>query len=84
MRTALRRMGNSAGMIIPKPILAEIGATVGAVFDVLVEKDRLILAPLSGGPRAGWAEAAEALGKNEDESVEWQAFGNEGDSNLEW
>ena len=29
MRASIRRMGNSAGIILPKPVLAELGLQVG-------------------------------------------------------
>ncbi len=29
MRAQLRRMGNSSGIIIPKPVLAQLGVTPG-------------------------------------------------------
>lgn len=43
-RTALRRMGNSTGMIVPKAILAAMGAREGEPLDVSVENGRLIAA----------------------------------------
>ncbi len=83
MRTSLRKMGNSTGMIVPKAVLAELGATVGAAFDISVEAGRIVLAPLRDDPRAGWAEAAQAIGEA-DGAAEWQGFGNEGDADLLW
>jgi antitoxin MazE len=44
-RTALRRMGNSTGMIVPKAILAELGAQAGEAIDLRVEGGRLVAAP---------------------------------------
>jgi len=29
MRSAIKKIGNSAGIVIPKPLLAEIGAKAG-------------------------------------------------------
>lgn len=43
-RTALRRMGNSTGMIVPKAILAALGAREGEALDVSVENGRLVAA----------------------------------------
>ncbi|NNM78581.1 hypothetical protein HJG53_16965 [Sphingomonas sp. ID1715] len=43
-RTALRRMGNSTGMIVPKAILAAMGAREGEPLDVSVENGRLVAA----------------------------------------
>ena len=87
MRTALRKMGNSTGMIVPKSILTQVGAGVGAAFDITVEGGRIVLAPLRDQPRLGWAEAAEALGVEEgldQEAAEWTGFANDADESLEW
>lgn len=43
-RTALRRMGNSTGMIVPKTVLAELGAREGEALDLRVEDGRLVAA----------------------------------------
>ena len=85
MRTALRKMGNSTGMIVPKALLAEIGAASGTAMDVRVEDGRLIATPVSRA-RDGWAEAAVAVAAAEEDPDEaaWQAFGNEGDDELKW
>lgn len=44
-RTALRRMGNSTGMIVPKAVLAALGAVAGEPLDIGVEDGRLVAAP---------------------------------------
>ncbi len=84
MRTALRRMGNSTGMIVPKPILTEIGAAAGAAFEISVENGRIVLAPLAEHPRAGWAEAAQAIGAEDDGAAEWRSFAKDEDDALQW
>jgi antitoxin MazE len=57
MKTAIRKMGNSHGVIIPKPLLAEIGAKANDQVDMKVEAGRLVIAPLGHDPRAGWSSA---------------------------
>ena len=42
-RTALRRMGNSTGMIVPKAVLAALGAQAGEPLDMGVEDGRLVV-----------------------------------------
>jgi len=85
MRTALRKMGNSTGVIIPRTALSQAGLTTGTGLDVSVEGNRIVLTPLKEHPRAGWAEAAAAIADEEDpEAAEWRAFGNEADSELTW
>ena len=51
MKTAIRKMGNSHGIIIPKPLLAEIGAKANDRVDMKVEAGRLVIAPVGRDPR---------------------------------
>ncbi len=84
MRASVRRMGNSNGVIIPKPLLAQLGIGTGDSFDLSVEGDRLVLAPSVGVPQAGWAEEARAIAEAGDDALVWPEFGNEIDSDLTW
>lgn len=85
MQTALRKMGNSVGMIVPKAILQELGATAGTAIDVRVEEGGFV-SKLIRHPRAGWAEDAERIGALPltEEEEDWMGFGNEGDAELRW
>ena len=84
MQTALRKIGNSVGMIVPAAILGEIGATVGASLDLRVENGKIIATPVSG-VRAGWATAAATLRDEPSTDIDaWQGFANEDDSTLAW
>ena len=84
MRAQLRRMGNSSGVIIPKPILAQLGVTAGDSLELAVEAGRLALAPIPAHPSAGWAEAARQIAEAGDDAPVWPEFGNEGDADLQW
>ncbi len=85
MQTALRKMGNSTGMILPQSILKEIGASTGAKMDVRVQDGKLIITPLADSIRAGWAESAADVGGHADhESDTWQGFSNADDADLTW
>ncbi|MEH3035934.1 MAG: AbrB/MazE/SpoVT family DNA-binding domain-containing protein [Sphingomonas adhaesiva] len=85
METALRKMGNSVGMIVPKAILQELGATVGTPLDVRVDAGRVIVTPLRKA-RSGWAEDAACLASHEItvEEKEWLDVAVEGDCELDW
>ena len=61
MKSAIRKMGNSHGVIIPKPLLDEIGAKVNDAVDVKVHKGKIVISPIESRPRAGWAEASKRL-----------------------
>lgn len=84
MRTALRKVGNSAGMIVPKAILDELGSKPGEEFDIRVEAGRIVATPLRNPPRFGWAEAAGDMGATAEEDPAWTGFGNDADRDLAW
>jgi antitoxin MazE len=84
MQTAVRKLGNSAGVIIPKSVLAELGLSAGDVVDMRLEDGRLILAPVQQIRRAGWAEASRAVAASGDDPLVWPEFGNAGDADLAW
>jgi antitoxin MazE len=85
MQTALRKMGNSTGMIVPRAILGEIGLGVGATLDVRVEDGTIIATPIKIERRVRWADAAAAIDSfGEGDEADWQGFGNESDDALTW
>lgn len=76
MQTALRKMGNSTGMILPKPILKELGVESGSAMDVVVENGRVIATPVKRKVREGWEEAAKRVGAEPltQEEQDWLGF----------
>jgi antitoxin MazE len=84
MRASVRRMGNSAGIILPKPVLAELGVTVGDDVSLSMEKGRVVLVPAETHPREGWAEAARKIAEAGDDGLVWPEFANAGDDDLTW
>jgi antitoxin MazE len=84
MLTALRKMGNSTGMILPKPILKALGIETGAAMELVVEDGRVIATPVKRGVREGWEADAERIGAEslDVDSQAWLSFGN--DADLEW
>ena len=84
MRTALRKLGNSSGVIIPKSMLAEVGISVGDTVDITLEEGRIVMAPVKRRPRDGWAEASREITEAGDDALVWSEFGNAEDESLEW
>lgn len=82
MLTTLRKLGNSQGVIIPKPLLAEVGLTGEA--DMRVENGAIVLRPARRSPREGWAQASAAITAAGDDRPVWPEFVNEGDEAFEW
>lgn len=86
MQTALRKMGNSTGMILPKPILKALGVSTGAVVELRVENGEVIGRPVKRKVREGWAEAAEIIGALPltEEEMDWLNVGCDVDADWEW
>jgi len=85
MQTALRKMGNSTGIILPRSILGQIGLTTGAAMDLRVEDGKLIGTPVKSDRRGLWASAAaEIANDGNEEEAAWRGFGNDDDADLIW
>ncbi len=82
MITTLRKLGNSHGVIIPKPLLAQVGLTGEA--EMKVENGAIVLRPAKRTPREGWAEASRAIAADSDNGLAWPEFANEDDRALRW
>ena len=59
MQVTIRPFGNSKGVIIPKPLLAQVGLQDEA--DIEVQDGALVLRPVRAPVRQGWAQAAQAI-----------------------
>jgi antitoxin MazE len=82
MLTKIRRLGNSRGIIIPKPMLKQAGLQDEA--EILVEGNTLVLRQPKRAPRAGWAEASKKLAASGDDKLVWPQFANEADADWKW
>ena len=82
MKTAIRRMGNSRGVIIPKPVLAQLGLQDEA--EMVVEKDCILLRRPHKRAREGWAEASQKIAAEREDKLVWPEFANEADAELQW
>ncbi len=58
MQTALRKMGNSTGLVVPKAMLAQLGLASGARMNLSIENGGIVARAADADPRAGWDEAA--------------------------
>lgn len=84
MRSAVKKIGNSAGIVIPKPLLAEIGAKAGDGVELTVEQGRIVIERVQTQAREGWAEDAKRLAAADDDALAWPEFGNAEDAELTW
>jgi antitoxin MazE len=84
MRTAVRKLGNSSGVIIPKSLLRDLGVTEGDPIEMIAEAGRIVLVPIKQAPRADWGEASERIAEAGDDQLVWPEFSNVEDEDLIW
>jgi antitoxin MazE len=77
-------MGNSAAILLPKPVLAHLHVSAGDMLELDLQDGRVVLSPANRHPREGWAEAAEALARAGEGELEWPEFENVGDDAWSW
>lgn len=82
MEVTIRKMGNSQGVLIPKPILAQVGLEGKA--ELRVRDGVIEIRPVRRNPREGWADDAKRLADKGDDALVWPEFSNESDEDLVW
>jgi antitoxin MazE len=82
MEVAIRKMGNSQGVLIPKPILAQVGLEGAA--DLQVRDGVIEIRPLHRNPREGWADDARRIAEHGDDALVWPELANADDADLVW
>ena len=82
MEVAIRKMGNSQGVLIPKPVLAEIGLEETA--DLQVRDGVIEIRAVRRNPREGWADDARRLAAQVGDALLWPEVANDGDDALVW
>ena len=82
MLVAIRRLGNSHGILIPKPVLKQIG--LSDAVEMQVEGNTLVLRKPAAAPRSGWAEASKKIAAFGDDALVLPDFSNEADEELRW
>ena len=82
MQITIRPFGNSRGIVIPKPLLTQLGLEDEA--EVSVENDALVIRKPAQATRTGWGEAAKKLAQANDDVLVMGDFGNEADEDLTW
>ena len=84
IHVSIRRIGNSHGVVIPKPILAQLGLNGEAGAEMTVEGGALVLRRPASPARTGWAEAAKKIAEAGDDALVMGEFGNAADTELTW
>ncbi len=71
MIKTLSKHGNSAALVIERPILDLLGATVDTAFEVITDGQALILTPVKDAVRAGkFHKSMDKIGKRYAQSFE--------------
>ena len=78
----VRRIGNSLGVVIPKPVLAQVGLSERA--EMTVERGAIVLRKPRKATRSGWADAAQSVAKLGEDELLMGEFANAADVELEW
>jgi antitoxin MazE len=84
MKTVIRPIGNSQGILIPKAVLDQLDMTRDDVVEIEIRGNTLVLRKPNPEPRAGWAEAAARLGEAGDDRPLLLDFANADDADLRW
>jgi antitoxin MazE len=84
VHVSIRQIGNSQGVVIPKPVLAQLGLDAKAGVEMTIENGALVLRRPASPARTGWAEAARSIAEAGDDELVMGEFGNAGDSELVW
>ncbi len=84
MEVAIRSIGNSKGVVLPKPLLAQAGLDDQTIAEITVEGGAIILRKPTKPVRVGWAQAAQALAAQGGDELLMGEFGNADDAEQNW
>jgi antitoxin MazE len=82
MQVPIRNIGNSQGVLIPKPVLAQVD--LDDVAELRVNNGVIKIRPAKRDLREGWARDSQRIAKAGDDALEWPEIANEGDRDLVW
>ncbi len=84
LHVSIRQIGNSQGVVIPKPLLEQLGLDNKSGAEMTIEDGALVLRRPARPARTGWAEAARRIAEAGDDELVMGEFGNSEDSELVW
>ena len=83
MRSKIQRIGDSRGVILPKPLLEQL-ALAGDEVDISLEGEAIVLRRPEKQRREGWAAAAAAMVAAGTDDVILPEFANDFDAAWSW
>jgi antitoxin MazE len=84
MQIKIKEFGNSKGIIIPKPLLAQVGLEDQSIVDITIENGSIVLRKSSKSLRIGWSQAARDLNTPHADLLVLGEFTNSEDKDLVW
>jgi antitoxin MazE len=82
MKARIVRIGNSQGVRLPKPLIAEAG--LSEQVEIRARNGAIVISP-AGRPRAGWADAAKrACVRDEDRMLDAPTTTHFDDDEWKW
>jgi len=84
MQIAIRTIGNSKGVVPPKPLLAQAGLADQTQASVAVEDGAIILRKIKRPSRQGWADEARAIAAQGEDVLLMGEFANADDQDMRW
>lgn len=84
MKTVIRKMGNSQGVLIPKPFLLQAGFDLGEV-EIEVENDAIVIRKPKRKPRSGWAQACQLIAAQAaEQAIAWPLIPVDAEAEFSW
>ena len=84
MQVTIRTIGNSKGVVLPKPLLAQAGFGDYQTAQMTVEDGAIVLPKAALPVRTGSSKAGKALDAKGGDELAMGEFGNEADAELAW
>lgn len=84
MELSIRNIGNSKGLVLPKPLLVQAGLDQASVAIVSIENGAIVLRKPAAPARAGWAAAAAQVAAAANDKLVMGEFDNTADDDWVW
>ena len=84
MEIAIRNIGNSKGVVIPKLFLVQAGLEGDSTAMIQVVNGAIVLSKSSKPLRDGWAVAAAVIAEQGEDELFMGEFGNADDAEMRW
>jgi len=84
MEITIRNTGNSKGIVLPKPLLAQAHLEGELTADIHVIDGAIVVRKSHKSPRQGWAQAAAELVGQGDAALIMGEVGNASEEDLQW